>query len=332
MSPITIKKLQLLTATALVMSAMATSAWATEDNCNQASCTIKNEGKDTGGGGGFGGGSGPTGGGGFGAGSSSSTDPSLGAPNGGFNGGSGNTTAGGAPNGGFNGGSGPDNGGGFNGGSGPTTAGGSPNGGFNGGSGPGTSSEYNRSYQHGQTAALNGEIGPNNHPMYDSHGNKVGNVLEFDVRRPDGGFDHVVERSNLKTKENVVTIHHSRSATSRDGTPIAYTPQKGPGSITTTKKDGTTTTTTLHPQATAAQISTGAAKRAAIKADPALLAAAQAAAKAKASAPSAPHVVSSTSSKPKVAIAPPPVVKPKPPTPTQPVFSSTMMRAPSPSR
>jgi hypothetical protein len=169
-----------------------------------------------------------------------------------------------------------------------------------------------------------------------------GIISSFDVPYPDGsGFNHVVRVSSPK---GVVTETHNsyRSANGRMARDTSPPPAlKGPGSLTITKKDGTTTTTTLHPQATAAQISAGAAKRAAIKNDPAALAAAQAAAKAKASAPSAPHVVSSTSSKPnatataskpKVAIAPPPVVKPTVPTPTQPVFSSVMMRAPSPSR
>jgi hypothetical protein len=130
------------------------------------------------------------------------------------------------------------------------------------------------------------------------------------------------------------TVHydpHNRTTktTARGGATAPVTPTPGPGSITITKRDGTTTTTTVNPQATAASISAGAAKRAAIKNDPAALAAARAAAQAKASAPSAPHVVSSTSSKPKVAIAPPPVAKPKVPTPTQAVFSSVVARAPA---
>jgi hypothetical protein len=129
-----------------------------------------------------------------------------------------------------------------------------------------------------------------------------------------------------------------RNATSRTTSSNPMPAAQGPGSLTIVKKDGIATTTTLNPQATAASISAGAAKRAAIKNDPAALAAAQAAAKAKASAPSAPRVVASTSSKPKaettaskpkVAIAPPPVAKPKPPTATQAVISSVVARAPA---
>jgi hypothetical protein len=132
-------------------------------------------------------------------------------------------------------------------------------------------------------------------------------MTSFDVPYPDGsGYNHVV-RYSAGPKSPVIETHNGYRSVdgrmTRDTTPPPAV--KGPGSITTTnKKTGQTTTAVLNPQATAAQISAGAAKRAAIKADPAKLAAARAAAEAKAKAPSAPHVLShTTSTPPKVSLA-----------------------------